>query len=77
MDINELMKMDFVVDNMEDIEDEMPDFILELKKDPSKTGLDLNAPVTMFMNFGKKVKNFVQILSEFCQILFQTLLLGL
>lgn len=54
MDINELMKMDFVVDNMEDIEDEMPDFILELKKDPSKTGLDLNAPVTMFMNFGKK-----------------------
>ena len=54
MDINELMKMDFVVDNIEDIEDEMPDFILELKKDPSKTGLDLSAPVTMFMNFGKK-----------------------
>lgn len=54
MDINKLMKMDVVMDNIEDIEDEMPDFILELKKDPSKTGLDLNAPVTMFMNFGKK-----------------------
>lgn len=54
MDINKLMKMDVVMDNIEDIEDEMPDFILELKKDPSKTGFDLNAPVTMFMNFGKR-----------------------
>lgn len=54
MDINKLMKMDIVMDNIEDIEDEMPDFILELKKDPSKTGFDLNAPVTMFMNFGKR-----------------------
>lgn len=54
MNINELMKMDVVMDNIEGVEDEMPDFILELKKDPSKTGLDLNAPVTMFMNFAKK-----------------------
>jgi len=54
MDINKLMKMDVVMDNIEDIEDELPDFILELKKNPSKTGFDLNAPVTMFMNFGKR-----------------------
>lgn len=53
MDIESLMKMDKVADNFEDIKDEMPTFINDLFKDPSNTGIDFNAPVTVFATMGK------------------------